>query len=141
MRFDHIPAHTRALLPELVGYGLASGIAFIVDIAILWTLVNRAGWFYVPASVVAFIAGATVAYTLSVRFVFSFHQIRSRPLEFTYFVVLGIAGLIVNTVALVFAVGAVGLGIVAAKVLAAGCTFATNFALRRQLLFAPPELS
>lgn len=141
MRFVQIPVLTGALFRQLVRYGLVSGLALAVDVAILWVLVNREGWFYLPASAVAFVTGATVAYLLSVRFVFNFRQIHNRPLEFGYFVMLGVAGLLVNTVALLFAVGAVGLSIVAAKALAAGCTFATNFTLRRQLLFAPPEIS
>jgi len=60
-------------------------------------------------------------------------------LEFGYFVALGAAGLLVNTTALFVAVGLAGLNLLAAKMLAAGCTFATNFTFRRQLLFAPVE--
>jgi putative flippase GtrA len=130
-----------SIVPELIRYALASAIALGADIALLWALVNRAGWFYVPASIASFIIGAGVAYLLSVRFVFRYRHVRSRSLEFGSFLSLGVAGLLVNTAALAIAVSAVGLGIITAKLLAAGCTFATNFTLRRQLLFSPPELS
>ncbi len=132
---------TGSLLPELIRYALTSAIALGVDTSLLWLLVNRAGWFYVPASIASFTSGAVVAYVLSVRFVFGFRNVRNRALEFGYFVSLGVAGLLVNTAALAIAISAVGLGIIAAKMLAAGCTFAANFTLRRQLLFSPPDLS
>ncbi len=136
---DH--AYTGSLVPELIRYALTSAIALGADTSVLWALVNRAGWFYIPASIASFIIGAVVAYLLSIRFVFRHRNVRRRSLEFGSFVSLGVVGLLVNTAALAIAVSAVGLGIVAAKMLAAAFTFATNFTLRRQLLFAPPGLS
>ena len=127
------------LLVEVTGYGVVSLIALAVDTAVLYAFVNLAGWHYLAASLPAFAAGATVAYLLSVRLVFRFRQLRNMPLEFTSFVALGLAGLAVNAAALWVAIGSAGLGLITAKVLAAGCTFATNFTLRRQLLFVPPK--
>jgi putative flippase GtrA len=129
----------RNLVIELSRYGLVSGIALAVDTSILYVFVNFVGWHYLPASVLAFSAGATVAYLLSVRFVFRFRHLRNAPLEFASFVALGLAGLLVNAAALFVAISAAGLGLITAKVLAAGCTFATNFTLRRQFLFVPPK--
>jgi putative flippase GtrA len=124
------------LLRELLGYGAASALALAVDIALLAGLVELAGWHYVAASVVAFICGSLVAYTLSVRFVFQQHRVRRRSLEFTCFLALGTVGIAVNTLVLSLAIEVAGIGLLVAKICAAGCTFATNFALRRNLLFA-----
>ncbi len=129
----------RKLFSELLGYGLVSVAALALDTGVLYLFVNVAGWHYLPASVVAFSAGATLAYLLSVRFVFRVRQLRNPSLEFLSFVLLGLAGLVVNAAALSVAIGAAGLGLITAKVLAAGCTFATNFTLRRQFLFAPTK--
>jgi len=131
----------RKLLVEMFGYGLASAVALGVDMSVLAALVQGAGMHYLPASALAFSAGAAVAYLLSVRFVFRFHHLRNRGWEFASFLVLGLAGLIVNAAALFVAISAAGLGLVTAKLLAAICTFATNFTLRRQLLFTPPRTS
>ena len=127
----------RRLLGELFAYGLASAIALAADMGLLLALTGRAGWDYRPASVLAFITGATIAYVLSVKFVFSAHRVRNRAAEFGYFVVLGVAGLAVNSVVIFVAVGTLGLKLVIAKAMAAACTFATNFTLRRQFLFRP----
>ena len=131
----------RTLLLQVFGYGLVSAIALAVDVAVLQGLVRMAGWHYLVASALAFGAGATVAYALSVRFVFESHRVANRSLEFGYFVALGLAGLLVNAGALFVAVSAAGLSLVTAKLLAAACTFATNFTLRRQLLFSPSRAS
>jgi putative flippase GtrA len=128
---------SRRFVRELLGYGIASGAALAADVCVLMGLVQAAGWHYLPASVVAFVAGATVAYLLSTRFVFRSRQIRNGPLELGYFVALGGAGLLVNSAALFLAISMAGLSLFAAKLVGAGCTFATNFALRRQLLFTP----
>jgi len=118
---------------------LASAVALVADTSVLYALVNLAGWHYLPASLLAFTAGAAVAYLLSVRFVFRFRQLRNPSLEFVSFVTLGLVGLLVNAAALFVAISAVGLGLITAKLFATGCTFAANFTLRRQLLFSPPK--
>jgi putative flippase GtrA len=125
----------RPFFLELLGYGLASIAALGADMLVLTTLVNHAGLNYLPASALAFMTGATIAYALSVRFVFRSRRLRNRGLEFGYFVGLGLAGLLVNSAVLFVAVGVAGASLVASKLLAAACTFATNFAARRQLLF------
>jgi putative flippase GtrA len=129
----------RNLLGEVFRYGLVSAVALGVDTSVLYVFVNVVGWHYLAASVPAFSAGATVAYLLSVRFVFRFRHLRDARLEFTSFVALGLAGLLVNAAALFVATNAAGVGLITAKVLAAGCTFATNFTLRRECLFMPPK--
>jgi putative flippase GtrA len=134
-----ISAQTRKLLAEVSGYALVSAAALAVDTSVLYSLVKWSGWHYIPASVVAFTAGASVAYLLSVRFVFPVRKLHNPYLEFVSFLTLGLAGVLVNVVALRLAIGAAGLGLITAKMLAACCTFATNFTLRRQVLFSPPK--
>ena len=124
-------------IPELLGYGLASGVALLADIGVLTGLVKLAHWPYLAAASLAFIAGAAVAYVLSVKFVFHHRHTVRRAAEFSSFIGLGLASLVVNAAVLFVAVSGAGLALVPAKVLAAGATFTTNFTLRRQILFAP----
>jgi putative flippase GtrA len=46
---------------------------------------------------------------------------------------------VVNSATLFLAVRGASLGLASAKLLAAACTFATNFTLRRQFLFSQPR--
>ncbi len=125
----------RALLREAVGYGAASAAAFAVDLSILWALVHFLSWGYLPAACTSFLAGATVAYALSVRLAFKRHRLRNRRVEFLSFVAIGVVGLAINTAVMSFAVQYLGLHYLFAKCVAAGFTFICNFVARRQILF------
>lgn len=129
----------RGLSREAVGYGLISVVSLGVDMGLLHALAGGLGLHYLVASTISFLAGATVSYILSVRFVFSIRKVHNPYLEYLAFFTLGLVGLAVNAGALFITVGTMGLGLTAGKLLAAGCTFAANFTLRRQLLFSPSK--
>ena len=126
----------RGFVVELLGYGAASAVALAADVLILKTLVEAVHWHYVPASAVAFVTGAGVAYALSKRFVFRHRKPDNMALEFCYFMALGAGGLLVNTGVLSVGISVLGLGLVTSKAMAAVGTFTTNFILRRKLLSA-----
>lgn len=124
---------------ELFLYGLASGVAFAVDVALLAGLVELAGIAYLPAAVLAFVAGGLVAYALCVRFIFRFHRVEDRRIEVVAFVALGLVGLLVNSGGIVIGVELIGLHYLVAKFVAAGASFLVNYLLRRLALFTPPS--
>ena len=123
------------LFMEAARYAAASAVALGVDVGLLLILSRYAGWHYLLAASCSFLAGASVAYTLSVRFVFKAHRLHSRKLEFFWFVALGLVGLALNALVLFVTVSRLGMDLLTAKAVAAVCTFLANFALRRQLLF------
>jgi putative flippase GtrA len=125
----------RKLLSEAAKYAAASAVALAADTGLLLGLTRYAGWHYLFAAAVSFMTGASIAYALSVKFVFSAHRLRNRELEFVSFVVIGLVGWVLNLVVLFIAHSKLGIDLLLAKGLAAGFTFLTNFALRRQLLF------
>ena len=125
------------LLGEAAKYAAAASVALLADAGLLLALTRYAGWDYRPASAVTFVAGASISYVLSVKFVFSAHRLRSRRLEFSWFVALGLVGLAINMLVLFVVHGNLGIDLMLAKALASCCTFFTNFGLRRQLLFRP----
>lgn len=126
----------KIILKEACGYGAASGCALIVDVAILWMLVRFYSWHYLAAATISFLAGASVAYVLSVRLAFKQHRLRDRHAEFIGFVMIGVAGLALNAAIMSLAVRYFGLNFLLAKCVAAACTFTCNFVARRQILFA-----
>jgi putative flippase GtrA len=125
----------KTLMKEAVGYGAASAVALAVDMTILWTLVHFLGWSYLTASAVSFLTGAVVAYELSVRLAFQEHRLQNRHAELASFVAIGALGLAVNAMVIFAVVRFAGLHFMIAKGVAAGFTFACNFAARRQFLF------
>jgi putative flippase GtrA len=125
----------KLLFKEASGYGVASAVALAVDVTILWVLVRFFGWDYLIAATVSFLAGANIAYVLSLKLAFKQHRLRNRAAEFISFVAIGTVGLAINVTIISLAVRYVGLAYLAAKCLAAGFTFLFNFVARRQLLF------
>lgn len=121
---------------ELLSYAAASAAALAVDVSVLALLVSQAGWGYLPAACVSFTVGGVFLYFISIRFVFRFRRITHRALELPLFVALGLAGLVVNAAVMFVAIESAHLHYLLAKGAAAGCTFATNFVLRRRLMFA-----
>jgi putative flippase GtrA len=128
----------KGLALELAGYGAASICALAVDMTLLWMLVQYLSAGYILAATLSFLAGASVAYALSVRLAFKEHRLTDRRAEFLSFVALGTLGLAINAAIMVISVNYMGLNYLIAKCVAAGCTFICNFAVRRQLLFVRP---
>lgn len=120
---------------EFFKYALASGAALLVDVSLLAGLVSGAGWPYLPASAISFVAGGLALYLLSITVVFRFRRVPNPALELPLFVVLGLAGLAVNCLIMFVAVGTLHVGYLAAKGGAAVCTFSVNFLLRRNAMF------
>jgi putative flippase GtrA len=123
------------LLKEAIGYAAASVVALAVDMTILWALVQFLSWGYLAASATSFLAGAVVAYELSVKLAFKQHRLQDRRAEFVTFLVIGTLGLAVNSGVIFIMVDYLGLHYLIAKCIAAGFTFVCNFIARRQLLF------
>jgi putative flippase GtrA len=123
------------LLKEACGYAVASACALVIDMTILWALVHFLSWGYMAAAATSFLAGAVVAYELSVKLAFEQHRLQDRRAEFVSFLAIGTLGLAVNSGVIFVMVGYFGLHYLIAKCIAAGFTFVCNFIARRQLLF------
>jgi putative flippase GtrA len=120
---------------EAWAYTAVSACALLVDVAILWILVHYWSWWYVAAASVSFIAGLTVAYTLSIKLVFKHRRLDDPRLEFASFAAIGAAGLAINAAVITLAIKFLGVYFLVAKCAAAAFTFSWGFAARRQLLF------
>jgi putative flippase GtrA len=129
----------RILIKQAIGYAAASGCALVVDMAILWALVHFLSWNYLAAATTSFLAGAVVAYEISIRLAFRQHRLKDRRAELATFVAIGIVGLAVNAAVMFVSVKYFGLHYLIAKCVAAGFTFMCNFIARRQILFVKPS--
>ena len=131
----------RDLVRQTIGYGASSICALAIDILLLWCFVRFLKFGYTTAATLSFLAGATVAYTLSVRLAFKDHRLKDRRTEFISFVAIGGLGLALNAGIIALATSYFDLHYLLAKLLAAGSTFGFNFVARRQMLFVRPGLT
>lgn len=120
---------------ELPRYFAVSAAALAVDAGCLWLLHDGVGLHFMAANAIAFLLGSVVAYLGSILWVFRNRRMQRPTTEFTLFVAIGLGGLLVNETMLWAGVVLAGSGLVAAKVAAAGSSFAFNFVVRKFLLF------
>ncbi|MEJ1960440.1 MAG: GtrA family protein [Gammaproteobacteria bacterium] len=113
------PAPMRRLIREIGGYGLASAVGLGTDMALLALLVTVFHLHYLAAASISFICGGAAVYALSVRWVFGHRRVNSRALEFSSFIVLGLAGLLVNAAVMHVAITTLALNFMLGKLLAA----------------------
>lgn len=132
------PRDRRLALVEFARYFLSSLLALGVDAGGLYLLVEKAGWHYLPAAALCFLAGSLVAFLLSALWAFEAHSFRRWHDGFVVFTLIGLVGLGVNLGILWLGVGALGLPYMLAKGGAALGSFSLNFVLRKLALFSSP---
>ncbi len=123
---------------EALRYAAVSVVSLAVDVMILAYLVQVLLWGNLVAAATSFLAGACIAYALSVRFVFTQHRLHNRRAEFVSFVAIGAVGLAVNVGVIYLCIRFLALEVLTAKAVAAAFSFSCNFLARRQLLFVTP---
>jgi putative flippase GtrA len=122
------------LLADLWRYGLCSALALAVDWGLMLALI-RLGMNYLTAASTSFFVGMIVAYIGSILFVYRDRRSYSAVTEALGFVLVGVAGLVVNALLLFAFVKFAGLSAGVAKAPTAIGVFLFNFAARRALLF------
>ena len=125
----------RGMLRESAIYSLGAGIAFAVDVALLYAQVELLDIHYLVAATLSFLAGTAVVYWVSVRHAFEHRSVENRRAEFIYFAAIGIAGVILNLLLMATLVGGLGMHYLLAKIGAACVTFVANLSARKWLLF------
>jgi putative flippase GtrA len=133
-----VPAITSRLpvfLKDLLGYGLCSAAALVLDCGLLFGL-TYLGVNYLPAAAIGFLSGMMLAYVLSIRFVYAGRRSRNHAWEAFGFFIIGIAGLALNQVLLFGFVDGLALSLATAKGLTTLCVFLFNFVARRSMLFS-----
>ena len=130
------PQHSSSSLVQFIRYVFVGGAAFAVDYLALYLLAHFAGLHYLLAASLSYLLGMVVNYMISVRWVFDFRRIRQWEREFAIFFMIGIAGLILNGLAITLLVEAAGAPYMAAKLAAAAAILFFNFGARKVLLFS-----
>ncbi|WP_298607843.1 GtrA family protein [uncultured Thiothrix sp.] len=120
---------------ELLKSLLASGLAFIADFMLLILLTHLFNLNYIFSIIIAFIFGAWINYTLSIRWVFTYRSLENKSLEFSIFFLVGVVTLLTSIILMIILVDILGIHILMAKITTTGLTFIANFIGRRLLLF------
>jgi len=127
---------------EAVRYLIASVAALALDSLLLWLGTRSFGLPAWLAGAFAYGTGLVFMYVVSnvvsIRWVFASRALRNARREFVVFAVLGLSGLLLNSLTLYVATG-MGIALPVAKILSAGFGFVTNFVSRKLFLFSGPH--
>lgn len=126
-----IAARFRSLSREFLAYGLCSVAALAVDYGLLIGLTSLFGVNYLLASATGFLSGLVVVYALTTAFVFRPSTAIRGSFGFGWFLLTGLAGLLLTQVLMLIWVGGLGLSVTPAKAATAGLVFMFNYLSRR----------
>lgn len=121
------------LLMQFCRYVLVGGIAFVADFAVFNGVLTLQGH-YILATVVGFLVGVAVNYSLCVYWVWRGTQARTRK-DLAIFTLIGVGGLLLTTVLMVLLVDFFAFDSRISKIVVAIIVLFWNFGLRKFFVF------
>jgi putative flippase GtrA len=126
---------TNKVFIQLFRYTFVGGFAFIIDFGLLWFLTKVIDFHYLLSATISFIAGLLVNYFISTKWVFNKGRIRNKKLEFTYFGLIGVVGLILNDIFIWLLTDFAAVNYLISKIITALLVYLWNFFARKYFLF------
>ena len=123
------------LARQFLRYGAAGALAFGIDLATLYLLLEHARLHYLLAAAMAYALGIAFHYLLAIRWVFDFRRMARWQHEFALYALVGVLGLGLNLLVIGLLVDRAGVPVLAAKLAAGALIVLFNFGARKVLLF------
>lgn len=116
-------------------YIFVGGFAFLADAFSLWLCEK---WMnYMIAAAIAFIVGLAVNYTLSIWFVFGeSNQVKNKLKEFVVYVTIAVIGLLLTEVIMYILTDLCHLYFMISKIVASAIVLIWNFTARKKILYS-----
>ena len=118
---------------QFIRYFFVGGIAAVINIGILYLMVDIFNINYILSNIVGFILGIVVNYSLSKMFVFTDNEDINKIFEILMYVIIGILGLIFDTFMLWIFTSKIGIYYMISKIISTMLTFVWNFVARKVL--------
>lgn len=120
---------------QLVRYFISGGVAFIADASLLYILTEWGGLHYLLSTVVSYSVGLVITYLFSIKWVFDHRSVENRGVEFSVFVMIGVAGLGLTSLFMWIFTSLMGLHYLVSKIITIVLVFIWNFVAKKILLF------
>ncbi len=121
----------KKLIAQVLKFGIVGVLAFLVDYGVLYVLTEFAHVYYLLSAGISFAISVVVNYLCSMRFVFVRREDMGRAREFTLFVLLSVAGLILNECLMWLGVDHFYLHYMLVKIFATAVVMVWNFISRK----------
>ncbi len=124
----------RKHISRFMKFGIASGIATIFDLFLLWVLVEFVGLFYLLSAVVGFLAGSCLNYGINRAWVFRGSSVGKIKGLFS-FVVIGAVGLVWTILLMALFVEVFGIHYLIARIISAFFVLVWNYVMNSAVTF------
>ena len=118
---------------EIIRFGIAGGVCFFLDFALLFALTEYGGVSYLYSAGIAFTVSVLINYALCVVYVFDGARAQS-AMRATAFFGSSLAGLALNQFCMWLSVDVAGLHYLAAKVVSAAVVMLFNYVAKRRIV-------
>ncbi|MBP1677501.1 MAG: polysaccharide synthesis protein GtrA [Bacteroidetes bacterium] len=126
---------TGNLYIQLLRYIVAGGIAFAIDVAILWLLTEHLHIYYLVSSTISFIIGLITSYLISILWVFDEKRIKNKTIEIIIFGIIGGVGLILTSFFMWLFTSVLLFYYLYSKIITTVIVFIWNFIAKKKILF------
>ncbi len=124
---------------QLLRYFFAGGIAFVVDVLILYLLTEYAHVHYLLSSIAGFSAGLVITYLMSIFWVFDEKSKDNKFIELTIFIIIGTIGMGLTSFFMWLFTSILLLHYLFSKILTTTIVFVWNFLAKKQILFTKKD--
>jgi len=124
-----------SLLPKFIQYFFAGGFCAFVNWGVFYFLNYKLEMYYLYASVLSFLVGATVNFLLC-KIIFKSKEGRKKHTEYIMVIFAGVIGLSIESAALYFCVEFMGFPYMISKIAGTGVAFIFNYASKQFYIFS-----
>ena len=124
---------------HLFGYSLVGGITNLIEIGLLFVLVDVYNFWYLLASVIVFTLGSFVSFTLRKIFVFKKRGFNNLFRQLASYIFIFLIGLSINAFIMTFCVEVIKIHYAAAYILAVLVTGCVGFLWNKKITFGMKE--
>lgn len=128
-------AQTNDTKIQFFRYFFVGGLAFSSDFLLLYILTSRLGVYYLVSAPISYIFGVVINYWLSTKWIFKGAGMQNKLAEFTFFILIGVAGLGLNQALMWLCTGVIGLFYLYSKIFSTVIVYLWNFFARKWFLY------
>ena len=122
---------TRERMLEIIRFCFVGGLSLMVDYAVLYSLTEFAGMYYLYSSAISFGVSVVFNYWLCIKFVFKDAR-KQTPRQAVIFFAMGFIGLLLNQLCMWFFVAVAGMHYLIAKLGATVIVTLWNYVTKRK---------
>jgi putative flippase GtrA len=120
---------------SIIVYFFVGGVSFLGNLGVFLMFVHLMDLNWVAGNIAGFVAGTSINYVLSLRFVFESKNLLRRETEIVLAFIVSAVGVALETILIHLGHEVANINLVVSKLAAAGVVFFWNYGARRFLIF------